>query len=74
VTERFGVGAILKLTKGGNMTAGSMRKFGNAALIVVRGVHHPGTRAQPFLRPGAEKAITSAGLLNRVVTAWNKAG
>jgi len=72
-SERFGPGAILKFTKGGNLTAGSMRKFGNAAFIIVKKVHHPGTRAQPFMRPGAEKAIKSAGLLDRVIAAWNGA-
>jgi hypothetical protein len=33
-----------------------------------------GMKAEPFLEPGAEKAIKSAGLLDRVVLAWNKAG
>jgi hypothetical protein len=37
-------------------------------------VHHPGNRAQPFLRPGAEAAIEGAGIADRIVSAWNKAG
>jgi hypothetical protein len=36
-------------------------------------VHHPGTKPHPFLRPGAEKAIKSAGLTDRIVAAWNGA-
>jgi hypothetical protein len=36
-------------------------------------VHHPGTRAKPFLRPGAEKAITSAHLADKIISAWDKA-
>ena len=37
-------------------------------------VHHPGTTGQHFMRKGAEKAIQSAGLTDRIVAAWNKAG
>ena len=33
-----------------------------------------GMKAKPFMRPGAEKAIRSAKLLDRVVIAWDKAG
>jgi hypothetical protein len=36
-------------------------------------VHHPGTRAKPFLKPGAEAAIQGAGLAERIVSAWDKA-
>ena len=36
-------------------------------------VQHPGTRAQPFMVPGARKAVEGAGLKNVVVTAWNSA-
>ena len=46
----------------------------NGGVVFARSVHHPGTRPYPYMKPGAEKAITSAGLLDRVVIAWNKAG
>jgi hypothetical protein len=36
-------------------------------------VQHPGTRAQPYMIPGARKAVEGAGLKNVVVTAWNEA-
>jgi hypothetical protein len=37
-------------------------------------VRHPGTRAQPFMIPGAERAISRAsGLRDRIVAAWNRA-
>ena len=36
-------------------------------------VQHPGTRAQPFMVPGAKKAIEGAGLKATVVAAWNEA-
>lgn len=36
-------------------------------------VQHPGTRAQPFMLPGAKKAIQGAGLKATVERAWNEA-
>jgi hypothetical protein len=36
-------------------------------------VQHPGTRAQPFMVPGAQKAIERTGLKATVVDAWNRA-
>ena len=36
-------------------------------------VQHPGTRAQPFMVPGAKKAVEDAGLKATVVSAWNDA-
>lgn len=36
-------------------------------------VNHPGTKPYPFMLPGARKAISKAGLLDRIVEAWNKA-
>ena len=73
-TERFGAGAKLTFRLTGRLSAASMRQYGNAAFVVVKGVMHPGVHGQHFMEKGAEKAITSAGLLDRVVAAWNKAG
>ena len=36
-------------------------------------VQHPGTRAQPFMVPGAQKAVEGAGLKATVIAAWNEA-
>lgn len=37
-------------------------------------VNHPGTRAQPYMIPGAEAAISgSNGLKNRIIASWNRA-
>jgi hypothetical protein len=37
-------------------------------------VHHPGTRKQPFMIPGAEAAISGTrGLSNRIYAQWNNA-
>lgn len=39
-----------------------------------RRVQHPGTKARPFMIPGAERAIAgSRGLADRVIRQWNNA-
>lgn len=43
------------------------------AVTFARVVHHPGTRAQPFLGPAARRALKEAGLEGSIVEAWNKA-
>jgi hypothetical protein len=70
VTERFGDSAILKTRLTGSMTAGSMREFGNAALVVVRSVMHPGVKARPYMVPGAKAAIKGGGLEKEIVSVW----
>lgn len=70
--ERFGGGAKLNFTPGGRLTSGSVRKFGNAAFVLTKLVHHPGTKAQPFLIPGARAAISKLGI-GAIVDRWNKA-
>ncbi len=34
-------------------------------------VHHPGTKAHPFMVRGAKKAITGAGLTKQIIAKWN---
>ena len=36
-------------------------------------VQHPGTRARPFMVPGAQKAVQAAGLKATVIAAWDSA-
>lgn len=55
----------------GTRLTGSARR--GAAMIFARLVHHPGTRPYPFMKPGAQKAIASAGLLGVIVAAWDRA-
>ena len=52
--------------------SGSPRK-GAKSVIFRKRVSHPGTRAQPFMVPGAKKAVEGAGLKATVVAAWNEA-
>lgn len=58
-------------TAAGRRLTGSPRK--GAAVVFATRVNHPGTRAYPFMRPGARKAIEKAGLTDAIVTAWNRA-
>lgn len=50
--------------------SGSVRTGGNRRFA--KRVHHPGTKAQPYLMPGAQKAVEEAGI-NSIITAWNQA-
>lgn len=81
LVERLGVGQSRKrkfvenrltFTKGGNLSAGSKRRFGNAAYVHAAVVHHPGTKPQPFLIPAAKEAAEAAGIID-VVERWNEA-
>src|ERR1035437_7243316 len=61
-------------TKGFRLTGRPSSAKGNSVgWAFAKRVHHPGSRAKPFLKPGAEKAITSAGLTERIVSAWKQA-
>lgn len=72
-TARFGAGAILKTTATGRLSAASLRKYGNAAFQYAKVVHHPGTKAAPFLAPAAREAVQTVGLADIVVQTWNTA-
>lgn len=43
------------------------------AYVFATKVNHPGTKPQPFLLPGAKRAVAKAGLDRVVVDLWNKA-
>lgn len=55
---------------GGRRLTGAPRV--GASVVFAKRVHHPGTRAQPYLIPGAKKAIADAGA-DVIVTEWNGA-
>lgn len=50
----------------------SGRARSGARLRFARLVHHPGTKAQPFLLPGAVEAVKQVGV-KPIVDAWNDA-
>jgi hypothetical protein len=43
-------------------------------VVFAKLVHHPGTHAQPFMLPGAQRALAKTGLADLIITRWNKAG
>lgn len=55
----------------GRRLSGSPRV--GASVVFAKRVHHPGTKAQPFLIPAAKKAVADAGA-DVIVTEWNRAG
>lgn len=57
---------------GDRRLSGSLRTGATATHFATR-VNHPGSRAKPYLMPGAKTAISKAGLGSVIVTAWNEA-
>ena len=57
---------------GARRLSGSLRT-GSKPEFFARSVHHPGTRARPYLFPGARKALQEVGLANIVIQVWNAA-
>lgn len=60
------------LAWGGARTLGGRVRSGSAPTNFARRVNHPGTKAQPFLIPGLEKALRIVGL-DKIVERWNEA-
>ena len=59
------------LAWGGTRRLSGALSRGSSATNFARVVRHPGTKAQPFLIPGAKKAI--ADLAGAIVKLWNRA-
>lgn len=57
---------------GARRLSGSLRS-GARPTNFARRVNHPGTKARPYLRPGAERALRDVGLADQVVLTWNRA-
>lgn len=62
----------LRWAVGGNARLSGSPRSGGQVRFAKR-VQHPGTRAQPFMIPGAKKAVEGAGLKATVVRSWNDA-
>ncbi len=70
ITPRAKKALRFAVNAGGRRLSGSPRK--GAAVIFAKRVHHPGTKAQPFLEPAARKV--AATLTTEPLTdAWNGA-
>lgn len=61
------------LAWGGSRTLAGNLRSGSAPTHFAMFVRHPGTRAQPFLRPAAERAMGELELGGDIVVAWNGA-
>lgn len=55
----------------------SRRLSGNARtgsdMIFAHEVHHPGTKAQPYIMPAAQEVIAKSGMDELVIKPWNEA-
>lgn len=61
----------LRFALGGAATLAGRPRAG-ASVIFAKRVKHPGTKAKPFMRPGAKRAIDKLGV-DAIVEAWNDA-
>ncbi len=61
------------LAWGGNRTLGGRLRKGSQATNFARKVNHPGSKPQPYLIPGFEKALHFVGL-DFLIDRWNRAG
>jgi hypothetical protein len=68
---RFPAGGT-STTLSGRVRTGELRRLGKGAYVFSKGVQHPGTKPQPFMRPGAEAAIKAEGV-DGIIKAWNGA-
>lgn len=57
---------------GARRLSGSLRS-GAAPTNFATLVHHPGSRAKPYLVPGAKAALKKAGILGTIIDRWNGA-
>lgn len=60
------------LAWGGNRRLSRSLRSGAQATHFAREVHHPGTRAHPYLVPGLQQAANEQGI-SAIVELWNKA-
>lgn len=63
----------LSFRKSGNLREGSVARFGTLGFQYAKVVHHPGTKPQPYLRPGASRALRETGLAEKTIRIWNEA-
>lgn len=63
---------VLRVPETGGSTLAGRSRAGRRPRFYKR-VNHPGTRAQPYMVPGAQKAVEGAGLKSAVITSWDEA-
>lgn len=60
----------LRFAPGGSGRLSGAPRSGGPVVFAKR-VHHPGTKAQPFMVPGARKAVEGAGFRDTIIKLWN---
>lgn len=60
------------LAWGGERRLSGNLRSGSKATMFAKRVHHPGTKAKPYLRPAAEEVVRESGL-GILIKAWNDA-
>jgi hypothetical protein len=63
-------GRVLRWPAKGSARLSGAPKSGGA-VIFARRVEHPGTKAKPFMLPGARKALEGAGFKDLIIRLWN---
>ena len=63
---------MLSWTAGKRLSGRNRTGSGAGQRFFARVVHHPGTKAQPFLLPGAVEALRQVGIAP-IIRAWNDA-
>lgn len=62
----------LRFAVGGNATLSGRPRTGGQVIFAKR-VRHPGSKAKPFMVPGAKNAAEKVGFSDVVIKAWNDA-
>jgi hypothetical protein len=57
---------------GARRLSGNLRSGASPEFFAMK-VNHPGTKAQPYLVPGAQRAMSRGGLKESVIEIWNEA-
>lgn len=63
----------LRWPSGSSVRLSGRAVSGSTGFAFAKRVHHPGTKPQPFMVPGAENALRKSGLKDFIVNAWNRA-
>ena len=61
------------LAWGGNRRLSGTLRSGSKPEFFAMKVNHPGSRAKPYLVPGARAAMRTAGLKDALIKTWNEA-
>lgn len=72
-SDRFGARAKLKFRKSGRLSARSMKRYGNAAYVLTKLVHHPGNPPNKFMERALLASPIKEIIGRALVRAWKAA-